>query len=55
VIYTLGTAWLAFQMQLPAGEALAQGVLPFVAVDVAKVVLAALIAAAVPGLRDRYF
>ena len=55
VIYTLGTAWLAFQMQLPAGEALTQGVLPFVAVDVAKVVLAALIAAAVPGLRDRYF
>jgi len=55
VIYALGTAWLAFQMQLPAGEALAQGALPFVAVDIAKVVLAALIAAAVPGLRDRYF
>jgi biotin transport system substrate-specific component len=50
VIYALGAAWLAFQMQL-----LAQGVLPFVAVDIAKVVLAALIAAAVPGLRDRYF
>jgi biotin transport system substrate-specific component len=55
VIYALGTAWLAFQIQLPAREALAQGVLPFAAVDVAKVVLAALIATAVPGLRNRYF
>jgi biotin transport system substrate-specific component len=55
VIYALGTAWLAFQMQLPAGEALAQSVLPFVAVDVAKVVLASLIATAVPSLRGRHF
>ncbi|MBV9452774.1 MAG: biotin transporter BioY, partial [Rubrobacter sp.] len=54
VIYTLGTTWLAFQMQLSAGDALRQGVLPFVAVDVAKVALAALIATAVPGFRDRY-
>jgi biotin transport system substrate-specific component len=55
VIYTLGAGWLALQMQLPAREALGQGVLPFVAVDVAKVTLAAFIATGISSLRDRYF
>lgn len=56
MIYAVGTARLAFQAQLPVGAAVAQGVLPFAAVDVAKVVFAALVATATaPGLRDRYF
>ena len=47
VIYALGAAWLAVQAELSAGEALAAGVLPFVPFDIVKVVLAALLAAAV--------
>ena len=55
VIYTIGTVWLAFEMQLSGGVAVAQGVLPFVTVDLAKVVLAALIAAGVaPKLTGRF-
>lgn len=46
-IYALGTAWLASALQLPLGTAIAQGVLPFVAVDAAKIVVAALVAAGV--------
>ena len=47
VIYGLGAAWLAVQAGLSAGEAITAGVLPFVPFDVVKVVLAALLAAAV--------
>jgi biotin transport system substrate-specific component len=47
VIYALGAAWLAVQAGLSAGEAVTAGVLPFVPFDVVKVVLAALLAAAV--------
>lgn len=55
VIYALGTAWLAFELQLSLGTAIAQAILPFVAVDIAKVALAALVAAgAAPGLRSRF-
>lgn len=55
VIYALGTAWLAFELQLSLGTAVAQAILPFVAVDIAKVALAALVAAgAAPRLRRRF-
>lgn len=55
VIYALGTVWLAFELQLSLGTAIAQAILPFVAVDIAKVALAALVAAgAAPGLRSRF-
>ena len=47
VIYALGATWLAVQSNLTPGAALAAGVLPFVPFDVVKVVLAALLAAAV--------
>lgn len=47
VIYALGATWLAVQAGLTPGAALATGVLPFVPFDVVKVVLAALLAAAV--------
>ena len=47
VIYALGAAWLAVQAGLTPWAALATGVLPFVPFDVVKVVLAALLAAAV--------
>jgi biotin transport system substrate-specific component len=47
IIYALGAAWLAVQAGLTPGAALATGVLPFVPFDVVKVVLAALLAAAV--------
>ena len=47
VIYALGATWLAVQSGLTPGAALAAGVLPFVPFDVVKVVLAALLAAAV--------
>lgn len=47
VIYAVGAAWLAVQAGLSPGTALAVGVLPFIVFDVIKVVLAALLAAAV--------
>ena len=47
VIYALGATWLAVQSGLTPGAALVAGVLPFVPFDVVKVVLAALLAAAV--------
>ena len=47
IIYALGAAWLAVQAGLTPGAALATGVLPFVPFDVVKVILAALLAAAV--------
>ena len=56
MIYAFGAVWLAFVLQLSAGVAVAQGVLPFVTVDMAKVVLAALVAARVaPKLVTRFF
>ena len=45
--YLVGAVWLAVQSGLSAGEAITAGVLPFVPFDVVKVVLAALLAAAV--------
>ncbi len=54
-IYALGTAWLALELQLSLGTAIAQAVLPFVVVDIAKIALAALVAAgALPMLRSRF-
>lgn len=47
IIYALGAAWLTVQAGLTPWAALATGVLPFVPFDVVKVVLAALLAAAV--------
>jgi len=43
-IYLLGMAWLAFQLQLGAGAAIAAGGLPFVAADLVKAGAAALAA-----------
>ncbi len=47
VIYALGAVWLAVQAGLSPGAALAAGVLPFIVFDAIKVVLAAVLAAAV--------
>ena len=47
VIYALGVPWLAVQLGLSFNEALATGALPFIPFDVVKVVLAAVLAAAV--------
>lgn len=46
VIYALGATWLAVVTDLPPAAALAQGVLPFVAFDLVKVLLASLVAVA---------
>jgi biotin transport system substrate-specific component len=45
-IYAIGAAWLAIQLDLSAREAVAVGVLPFAALDVAKALLAAAVARA---------
>jgi biotin transport system substrate-specific component len=51
IIYACGATWLGFQLQLPAGAAIAQGILPFVVFDLIKVALAVLVAtAAAPQL-----
>lgn len=51
VIYAFGAAWLMVVSQLPLAVALAQGVLPFVVLDLVKVGLAALVAvAAAPAI-----
>jgi len=51
IIYAFGATWLAVQTGLPPAVALAQGVLPFVPLDLVKVVLAALVAtAAAPAI-----
>lgn len=47
VIYAIGATWLAVQAGLSPGAALVAGVLPFLPFDIVKVVLAALLAAAV--------
>jgi biotin transport system substrate-specific component len=55
IIYTIGTTWLAMVTDLPFAVALAQGVLPFVVLDLVKVVLAALVAvAAAPAISKSY-
>ncbi|MBU3189930.1 biotin transporter BioY [Clostridium bowmanii] len=43
VAYILGTAWLAYQANLTFNATLAIGVLPFIAGDLAKMVIAALV------------
>jgi biotin transport system substrate-specific component len=51
LIYALGATWLALVTDLPFAAALAQGVLPFVPLDLVKVGLAALVAvAAAPAI-----
>lgn len=51
IIYAIGATWLAFMTNLPPAAALAQGVLPFVAFDLIKVGLAAVVAvAAAPAI-----
>ena len=47
VIYAVGVPWLAVQLGLSLTQALVSGALPFIPFDVAKVVLAAFLAAAV--------
>lgn len=43
-IYLAGTVWLAWQLDLTWGAAVSAGVLPFVAMDVVKAMLAATVA-----------
>lgn len=51
VIYAFGATWLAAVTDLPLAVAVAQGVLPFVPLDLIKVALAALVAvAAAPAI-----
>ena len=51
LIYAIGTSWLAVQSGLPPSVALAQGVVPFVPLDLVKVAIAALVAtAAAPAI-----
>ena len=49
-IYALGTAWLAVQLDLGLGAAIAAGVAPFLWVDVLKALAAALVARALVSL-----
>ncbi len=50
VCYVFGTVWLAYQAGMPMAAALAAGVLPFLPGDLAKMILAAVIA---PQIRHR--
>lgn len=50
VTYIFGTAWLAYQGNLTFNAALSLGVLPFIPGDIAKMVIAALIA---PQIKKR--
>ena len=50
VTYVFGTAWLAYQMELPFAGALSIGVLPYLPGDMAKILLAVLTG---PLLRSR--
>lgn len=43
VTYAFGTAWLAYQLNLPFNAALSVGVLPFIPGDIVKMVIASLI------------
>ncbi len=40
VTYIFGTAWLAFQMEIPFTAALSIGVIPYLPGDTAKIILA---------------
>jgi biotin transport system substrate-specific component len=59
-IYALGAAWLAWQLDLTLWSAVKAGVLPFIALDAAKAVIAGLTASALarsplrlaPSVRD---
>lgn len=44
VLYAFGTVWLAYQNNMSFGVALAAGVLPFIAGDIAKIILVLLTA-----------
>lgn len=50
VTYAFGTVWLAYQADMGLGEALAVGVYPFIAGDLAKMALTLLVA---PQVRVR--
>lgn len=50
VCYLFGTAWLAYQANMSASAALAAGVIPFIAGDLVKIAIAALIG---PQIRKR--
>ena len=43
IIYLLGTAWLAFSTKMTFSAALAGGVIPFILIDLAKIVVCALL------------
>lgn len=43
VMYVFGTVWLAYQGHMSFGAALAAGVLPFIAGDIAKIVISLLV------------
>ncbi len=49
VLYTLGTVWLAFSAHMTAKAAVAAGVLPFLAGDAIKIVIAAFLGSALQG------
>ncbi|MFI3213099.1 MAG: biotin transporter BioY [Eubacteriales bacterium] len=44
VLYAMGTAWLAYQMEMTIEAALWAGVIPFILGDIGKIVVAAIIA-----------
>lgn len=50
VAYAFGTAWLAFQMELPFTAALSIGVIPYLPGDTLKILLAVIIG---PALKIR--
>lgn len=50
VMYLFGTAWLAFQMELPFSSALSIGVIPYLPGDAGKIILAVIFG---PILRAR--
>ena len=43
ICYALGTVWLAFQAKLSMSAALAAGVIPFIPMDIVKIVLAVIV------------
>ena len=45
-MYTLGTVWLAFRMEISLSKAFAIGVLPFIPIGIPKVIFAALLGCA---------
>ena len=49
VLYTLGTVWLAYSAHMTAKAAVAAGVLPFLAGDAIKIVIAAFLGSALQG------